>query len=102
MLPPAADANRHLIVVDLIAGADAMQGKGATKPAAGAGKVVQAANRYGQYFDHPSWQPLRCERTSRRLSGERCGREARLPERGARLTVRAASWTPAAGGAIPR
>jgi hypothetical protein len=58
-LDPAADANLHLIVADLIAGADAMQGKSATKPAAGAVQVVQATNRYGQYFDHPGWQPLR-------------------------------------------
>lgn len=58
-LEPAADANLHLIVAELIAGADAMQGKSATKPAAGAVKTVQAVNRYGQYFDHPDWKALR-------------------------------------------
>lgn len=58
-LEPAADANLHLIVAELLAGADAMQGKSATKPATGAVHTVQAVNRYGQYFDHPGWKPLR-------------------------------------------
>ncbi|MEP7183496.1 MAG: hypothetical protein ABI886_15055 [Betaproteobacteria bacterium] len=58
-LEPAADANLHLIVAELIAGADAMQGKSATKPATGAVQTVQAVNRYGQYFDHPVWKTLR-------------------------------------------
>ena len=57
-LEPAADANLHLIVADLVAGADAMQGKSATKPATGAVHAVQAVNRYGQFFDHPGWKPL--------------------------------------------
>lgn len=58
-LVPAADANLHLIVAELLAGAEAMQGKSASKPAAGAVQTVQAVNRYGQYFDHPGWQALR-------------------------------------------
>ena len=58
-LKPEADANLHLIVAELLAGAEAMQSKSASKLAAGAVHTVQAINRYGQYFDHPGWQALR-------------------------------------------
>ena len=57
-LPPDADAMLHLIVADLVAGADIMQGKTDGKPAEGAHKVVTAANAYGRYFDHAGWKPL--------------------------------------------
>lgn len=58
-LEPAADANLHIVVAELIAAADALQGKSKTAPAAGAGLAVQAANRYGEFFDHPGWKALR-------------------------------------------
>ena len=57
-LPPEADAMLHLIVADLVAGADIMQGKASGKPGDGAHKVVVAANNYGRYFDHKGWKPL--------------------------------------------
>ena len=57
-LPPDADAMLHLIVADLIAGADIMQGKAQGDPAEGAHKVVTAANAYGRYFNHAGWKPL--------------------------------------------
>lgn len=57
-LPPEADAMLHLIVADLVAGADVMQGKAKGSPASGAHKVVVAANNYGHYFDHPGWKPI--------------------------------------------
>jgi hypothetical protein len=57
-LDPAADANLHLIIAELVAGADAMQGKSATAPAAGATQVLRALNQYGTYFNHPGWNPL--------------------------------------------
>lgn len=57
-LPPSADAMLHLIVADLVAGADVMQGKVAGTPADGARKVVAAANAYGRYFDDAGWKPL--------------------------------------------
>jgi hypothetical protein len=57
-LAPAADANLHLIVAELIAGAEAMQGKSKTTPAAGAVQAVRAANQYGKFFNHPGWKPL--------------------------------------------
>lgn len=58
-LEPAADANLHLIIAELLAGAQAMQGKSASQPVAGAVRTAQAVNRYGQYFDHPGWKALR-------------------------------------------
>lgn len=57
-LEPAADANLHLIIAELVAGADALQGKSPATPAAGATQVVHAMNEYGRYFDHPGWLPL--------------------------------------------
>lgn len=57
-LPPAADAMLHLIVADLLAGADLMQGKVAGTPVDGAHKVVTAANAYGRYFNDAGWKPL--------------------------------------------
>ena len=58
-LPPDADAMLHLVVADMVAGADVMQGKAAGKPADGAHKVVLAANAYGRYFKDAGWKPLR-------------------------------------------
>lgn len=58
-LEPRADAMLHVVIADLMTGAEAMQGKTKTKPAAGAQKVVQALNAYGKYFDHPGWQALK-------------------------------------------
>ena len=57
-LPPAADAMLHLIVADLVAGADVMQGKATGNPADGAHQVVTAANAYGRYFNDAGWKPL--------------------------------------------
>jgi hypothetical protein len=57
-LPPAADAMLHLIVADLLAGADVMQGKATGTPAEGAHAVLTAANVYGRYFDDAGWKPL--------------------------------------------
>ena len=58
-LEPKADAMLHLIIADLAAGSDAMQGKGKVAAADGARQAVHAVNAYGQYFDHPGWKPLR-------------------------------------------
>jgi hypothetical protein len=56
-LAPDADAILHLVIAELLAGADAMEAKGAN-PEAGADKVMQALDDYGHYFDHPGWQLL--------------------------------------------
>lgn len=58
-LPPAADAQLHLVVADLLAGAGQMAGK--AKPAGhmdGAVKVIGALDNYGKYFDDPGFQPI--------------------------------------------
>lgn len=58
-LEPKADAMLHIVVADLIAGADIMQGRAAGKPMEGAHKAVMALNAYGRHFDHPDWKPLK-------------------------------------------
>lgn len=55
-LTPEADAVLHVIVAQLLAGADQM--KAGNDAAAGADKVVSAANDYGEYFEHPGWTRL--------------------------------------------
>lgn len=58
-LEPAADANLHIIVADLVAAADTLQGKNGEAPRHGTKKAVMALNQYARYFDHPGFQPLR-------------------------------------------
>lgn len=58
-LKPEADAMLHVIIADLMAAAEAMQGTAPDGPAAGAHKAVAALNSYGRYFDHPHWKPLK-------------------------------------------
>ncbi|MDH5264362.1 MAG: hypothetical protein OEX21_06410, partial [Betaproteobacteria bacterium] len=56
-LTPAADAQLHLVIADVIAGADAMKGaKTAKAGQAGLTKVNGALKNYGKYFDHPGWK----------------------------------------------
>lgn len=56
-LPAAADAQLHLVVADLLAGADAMKGaKTASAGRSGLVKVDGALRNYGKYFDHPGWK----------------------------------------------
>ena len=58
-LEPAADAQLHIVIADLMAGAEAMEGKvkGQTRRA-GAEKVANALNAYGEHFDHAGWKRL--------------------------------------------
>lgn len=58
-LEPKADAMLHIVIADLIAGADVMQGRAKGKPMAGAHKAAMALNAYGRHFDHPDWKPLK-------------------------------------------
>jgi hypothetical protein len=59
-LPPEADAVLHVVLSDLMAGTDAMAGRGkATAPRDGLVKVVAAVNDYGRTFEHPGWKPIR-------------------------------------------
>lgn len=58
-LPPEADAQLHIVVAELMAGAEAMEGKeqGVTRRA-GAERVAKALNAYGEHFDHAGWKRL--------------------------------------------
>lgn len=58
-LEPKADAMLHLVLADLVAGAEVMEGKTASPRHDGAVGVLQALNAYGRYFQHPGWQALR-------------------------------------------
>ena len=54
-LPPEADANLHLVIEQLIEGAEGLRiGDGAR----GRGEVIAALNAYGSHFDHPDWRPI--------------------------------------------
>ena len=57
-LPADADAQLHLVIADLTAGADAMKGKDAAARKAGAEKIVAALDAYGKHFDHPGWRAV--------------------------------------------
>lgn len=58
-LEPRADAVLHLIIADLLAASEVLQGKHKGSRAAAARKVVAALNNYGRYFDDPQWKPLK-------------------------------------------
>lgn len=58
-LPPDADAQLHLIVAELLAGAEQMAGKDKhAKRQDGAVKVIGALDNYATYFDDPQFKPL--------------------------------------------
>jgi hypothetical protein len=55
-LPPAADAQLHLVVADLMQGVGLMRGADPAKSRHdGAARVHGALNAYGKYFDDPEW-----------------------------------------------
>ena len=58
-LEPEADAQLHIVIAELMAGAEAMEGKvqGETRRA-GAEKIARALNAYGEHFDHAGWKRL--------------------------------------------
>lgn len=55
-LPPDADANLHVILVQLWSGTAAM--KSAGDRAGGVVKVAEGLESYARSFDHPGWKPL--------------------------------------------
>lgn len=58
-LEPKADAQLHLIVADLLAGAEQMAGKiKKAKRQDGAVKVLGALDKYATYFDDPQFKPI--------------------------------------------
>lgn len=52
-LPEDADAQLHLLIAEILAGADAMKGE---HPREGAERVARALDQYGTFFDHPGWR----------------------------------------------
>lgn len=58
-LEPKADAMLHLLLADIIAGADAMSGKDINEARKGAEKIAEALDNYGNYFVHPGWHGIK-------------------------------------------
>ena len=58
-LEAKADAMLHLIIGELMAGAEIMEGKTAAKRHDGAVRVRHALESYGKYFQHPNWKVAR-------------------------------------------
>ena len=59
-LDKEADTMLHLVLTQLIAGADAMSGQKSNKAKyQGAEKIVHALEEYAVYFDHPGWQGVK-------------------------------------------
>ena len=54
-LDPKADEMIHLVLAEIIAGADAMSGKDIGEARKGAEKIAAALDNYGTYFAHPGW-----------------------------------------------
>ena len=55
-----ADEQLHIIIADLLAGAEQMTGKEKqSKPRDGAVKVIGALDKYGKYFDDAGYQPFK-------------------------------------------
>ena len=58
-LEPAADEQLHIVVAELMAGAEVMEGKVKGEPRrAGAERIAKALNAYGEHFDHAGWKRL--------------------------------------------
>lgn len=58
-LDRGADAMLHLVLADIIAGADAMMGQSSSEARKGAEKIVHALDNYGTYFEHPGWREVK-------------------------------------------
>ncbi|KAB2844803.1 MAG: hypothetical protein F9K47_02390 [Burkholderiales bacterium] len=59
-LEPAADAQLHLVIAEILNGVETMQGKSKkAKRQAGAVQVVAALEQYGKFFEHAGWQGIR-------------------------------------------
>lgn len=58
-LDAKADAQLHIIIAELSAGVDSIQGKRAGEARAmGVVQVSRTLNTYGQYFNHPGWKAI--------------------------------------------
>jgi hypothetical protein len=58
-LEPAADAQLHVVLIQLLAGAEAMEGKvPGENRRDGAERIGKALDAYGTHFDHEGWSDL--------------------------------------------
>ncbi len=58
-LDPKTDEQFHRVIAELLAGAEAMQGKDkAVAPRRGAERMATALDAYGRHFEHPGWRRL--------------------------------------------
>lgn len=55
-LEPKADATLHLVIADLMAGAEGMESTTSSSRHEGAVQVIKALKTYGKYFQHPGWK----------------------------------------------
>lgn len=55
-LDAKADAMLHIVIADLLAGADRMAGKTPGSRHDGVHQVFKSLKAYGQYFQHPGWK----------------------------------------------
>jgi hypothetical protein len=55
-LPPEADQQLHLVLGEVMEGADKIARPDARD--SGARQLLAALNAYGQHFDHPGWEPV--------------------------------------------
>lgn len=58
-LDAKADAMLHLVIAELAAAAESMEGKTAGTRHDGAVRVKRALESYGKYFQHPQWKVAR-------------------------------------------
>ena len=58
-LEARADAMLHLVIGELMAGTEIMEGKTAAARHEGAVRVRQALESYGKHFQHPNWKTAR-------------------------------------------
>ena len=56
-LDPAAAAQLHLVLTELVMGTGEMQGWAASR-GDGVRRVLRALDAYGRHFDHPGWKRL--------------------------------------------
>ena len=58
-LDQKADEMLHLVLADIIAGADDMAGNDLIKARKGVEKIAAALDSYGNYFAHPGWHGVK-------------------------------------------
>ncbi len=58
-LEPKADAQLHVLIGEMMKGAEVLEGKQpGVQKAAGLVAVARAVNTYGEHFSHPGWQAI--------------------------------------------